>query len=64
MRLIAALLPLIVVACHAFRQEPVATLRGRLVLDVEPNPLVAVPIGDDLYELKFESSCARMGEWA
>ena len=26
----------------------------RLVLDVEPNPLVAVPIGDDLYELKFD----------
>jgi len=45
---------LLAMACHTFRQEPVATLRGRLILDVEPNPLVAVPIGDDLYELKFD----------
>jgi hypothetical protein len=34
--------------------EPVATLRGRLVLEVEPNPIVATRVGDDLYEMKFD----------
>ena len=41
-------------ACHAFRDEPVAALRGRLVLEVVPNPIVARPLGDDWYEMKFD----------
>ena len=54
MKRAAAILSLLCLSCHAFRQEPLATLRGRLDLSVEPNPLVAVAIGDDLYELKFD----------
>ena len=40
--------------CHAFRNESSAPLRGRLVLEVVPNPLVAVPLGDDWYEMQFD----------
>ena len=50
----AALLSLLFLSCQAFRQEPVTTLRGQLVLDVAPNPLIAVPLGDDLYQLEFD----------
>ncbi len=34
--------------------EPVAQLRGRLELSVVPNPIVATPLGADLYEMKFD----------
>jgi hypothetical protein len=40
--------------CHTLRDEGVAPLRGRLVLDVDPNPLLAVPAGHDRYELSFD----------
>lgn len=40
--------------CHAFRDESVAPLRGQLVLEVVPNPLVATPLGGDWYEMTFD----------
>ncbi|MGZ8867334.1 MAG: hypothetical protein ACXW2P_03245 [Thermoanaerobaculia bacterium] len=40
--------------CHAFRDEPAVPLKGRLVLEVIPNPLVARPLGHDWYELQFD----------
>lgn len=40
--------------CHAFRDEPVTPLRGRLVLEVVPNPIAARPLGGDWYEMQFE----------
>jgi hypothetical protein len=54
MRIIVALLALLVTACAELNPEPVATLRGRLELSVEPNPIVATPLGHDEYELKFD----------
>ncbi len=50
----AVLLLLLLPACHTIRQESAAPLRGRLVLEVEPNPIPAVPVGDDFYELSFD----------
>ena len=40
--------------CHAFRDESAAPLKGKLVLEVVPNPLVARPLGNDWYELQFD----------
>jgi hypothetical protein len=40
--------------CAALAPEPVVTLRGHLELSVEPNPIVATPLGGDLYEMKFD----------
>ncbi len=40
--------------CSALPREQVAPLRGRLELSVEPNPIVAHPLGGDLYELNFD----------
>jgi len=40
--------------CHAFQHEVPAPLRGRLVLEVEPNPIRAIAIGENLYELNFD----------
>jgi hypothetical protein len=34
--------------------EPVASLRGRLVLEVAPNPIIATRVAEDTYELKFD----------
>ena len=50
------LVPLLITlsACHAFRDEPLARLQGRLVLEVAPNPIVARPVGDDWYEMRFD----------
>ena len=45
---------LIFAACAAIPKESVAPLRGRLELDVEPNPIVAVPVGGNWYELNFD----------
>lgn len=47
-------LALLAFACAGRTPEPVAALRGQLELSVEPNPIVAAPLGDDLYELKFD----------
>ena len=40
--------------CHAFQDESAAPLKGRLVLEVIPNPLVAQPLGHDWYEVQFD----------
>jgi hypothetical protein len=40
-------------ACAATSEKP-AILKGHLVLDVDPNPLVARRVGDDLYEFTFD----------
>jgi hypothetical protein len=45
---------LIFCGCAAIPKESVAQLRGRLDLDVEPNPIVATPLGGNFYELKFD----------
>lgn len=52
----ALVLPMFVLlgACHAFRDEAPVVLRGRLVLEVEPNPIQAVAVGEDLYEMTFD----------
>lgn len=49
-------LPVLVLltACAGMQPEPVAQLRGRLELSVVPNPIVATPLGADLYEMKFD----------
>lgn len=40
--------------CHAFQGESAAPLKGRLVLEVVPNPVIARPLGHDWYELQFD----------
>jgi hypothetical protein len=40
--------------CHAFQDESAAPLKGRLVLEVIPNPIVARPMGHDWYEMQFD----------
>src|SRR6267142_1395063 len=45
---------LILAACAAIPKESVAPMRGRLELEVEPNPIVATPVGGNWYELKFD----------
>ncbi|MFZ2491325.1 MAG: hypothetical protein WA208_07555 [Thermoanaerobaculia bacterium] len=41
-------------ACSSLDPEVAVVPRGRLVLAVEPNPIVAAPLGGDQYELKFD----------
>src|SRR5687767_13498587 len=53
-RTLIAVMCLAAGACHAFRDEPVAPLRGRLVLEIVPNPIVARSLGDDWYEMQFD----------
>jgi hypothetical protein len=45
---------MLVDGCHAFQDESAAPLKGRLVLEVIPNPIVARPMGHDLYEMEFD----------
>ena len=45
---------LIFAACAAIPKESIAPMRGRLELEVEPNPIVATPVGGNWYELKFD----------
>jgi hypothetical protein len=45
---------LILAACSVIPKESVAPLRGRLELEVEPNPIVATPVGGNWYELNFD----------
>ena len=55
MRIFCLILAALVTAgCHQIRDERVTPLRGRLALEVEPNPLVAVPAGEDVYEVQFD----------
>lgn len=46
------LLLLLCLACSGAPETP-AVLKGRLVLDTDPNPLAARKVGDDLYEFSF-----------
>ena len=48
------LIALLVTACSSLPQEAPTLLRGRLVLETIPNPLLARPLGDDLYEMAFD----------
>lgn len=41
------------VGCSALNEEKPTFLRGKLVLEVEPNPIVVRPLGEDLYEFRF-----------
>ncbi len=45
---------LILVGCSVVPKESVAPLRGRLELEVEPNPIIATPLGGNWYELNFD----------
>ena len=45
---------LLLVSCQSLQNESPSVLRGQLVLEVVPNPIRAVPLGDDLYELTFD----------
>jgi hypothetical protein len=44
-RVILSLAALLIFGCSALPREQVAPLRGRLELSVEPNPIVAHPLG-------------------
>jgi hypothetical protein len=48
----AAILLLLCIACSGLQETP-ALVKGRLVLDTDPNPLIARAVGEDLYELAF-----------
>lgn len=41
-------------ACTSIDPEEPTLLRGRLVLETVPNPLVAKALGNDLYEVAFD----------
>ncbi len=43
----------LVLACTVSPEKP-AVFKGHLVLDTDPNPLVARRVGDDLYEFSFD----------
>ncbi len=50
----AAILLILYSACAAVPAETPAILKGHLVLDVDPNPLPARRVGNDLYEFAFD----------
>jgi hypothetical protein len=45
---------LLACACAAMPKEAPVPLHGHLVLDTNPNPLVARRVGNDLYEFEFD----------
>lgn len=47
------LLALLLSSCTTLDREAPTALKGRLILDTDPNPLVARQVGEDLYELAF-----------
>ncbi len=51
-RTIVAILTL-ACACATTPERP-AAFRGHLILDTDPNPLIARKVGEDLYELSFD----------
>lgn len=48
-----AALALLLIGCDSLPKEQPTILRGRLVLEVEPTPLVVHRVADDLYEVPF-----------
>lgn len=51
--LVPLILLLVAVGCSSVSAERPASLRGQLVLEVEPNPIPVTRVGDDLYEFRF-----------
>ena len=49
-----ALALLVVASCSTIPREAPAVYKGHLELDVAPNPLVAKPVGGDVYEFAFD----------
>ena len=48
-------------ACSSLPSEEPAVLRGTLVLETVPNPLLAKPLGDNEYELAFDIVMREQG---
>jgi hypothetical protein len=48
------LLLLAVIGCGSLQSEKPAQLRGKLVLETVPNPLIAKSLGGDEYEVAFD----------
>lgn len=44
---------LLLAACSGMVREAPTPIKGRLILDTDPNPLVVRQVGEDLYELAF-----------
>ena len=51
---VKALAIALLAGCSAFQQEAPTTIKGRLVLEVVPNPIAAVSVGENLYDLAFD----------
>ena len=49
-----ALILLILLTACSSAPEPLAQLKGHLVLDTDPNPLIARRVADDVYEFAFD----------
>lgn len=48
------LLALVLTACSSLETEKPAVMKGRLVLEVDPNPIVATRISDKTWEFPFD----------
>lgn len=53
-RIALLLLTASTLACESLPREAPSARRGTLVLETLPNPLVARPLGGDLYEMRFD----------
>ncbi len=53
-RALFLLLSLLLAACSNLPREDSVPLRGKLVLETVPNPLIAKPLGGDAYEMAFD----------
>ena len=54
MRRLAILVVVLLAACSSVDRETPRPIRGRIVLDTVPNPLVAKSLGGDEYEVAFD----------
>ena len=54
MRRTLVVLLLLLAGCGSIQKEEPALLRGRLVLETVPNPLIAKSLGGDEYEVTFD----------
>jgi hypothetical protein len=61
MRRLALPLLLLLAAGCASTVPPEARPPGRLAIEVDPNPIPARPLGDDVYELAFEITIREVG---
>ncbi|HET7712060.1 MAG TPA: hypothetical protein VFL80_09045 [Thermoanaerobaculia bacterium] len=60
-RSVVAFLLIACASCAGIPAESPAALKGHLVLDVDPNPLVARQVGEDLYEVAFDIIMREQG---